>query len=317
MKVYQHTQSWPAFRNTVLTIGTFDGVHEGHRQIFHLLKQQARIIGGETVIITFHPHPRNVVGGAKEDIRLINTIEERIELIRREGIDHMIIIPFTEAFSKLPAKQYIEEFLIGNFHPHTLIIGYDHRFGCNREGNYQLLEAYRDAGAFALQEIPAFMIEHIKVSSTHIRQCLVEGKAEEANKLLGYPFFFSGTVVHGNKLGRTLGYPTANIEPDAADKIMVADGIYAVTVSIEDEQEFNIPEYKGMMSIGLRPTINGSHRVIEVNIFDFDADIYSQKIRVHLHAWLRSEVRFNSLDALTEQMHTDKINSLRALEHIG
>lgn len=312
MKLYQHNEAWPLIKNAVITIGTFDGVHEGHRKILRMLKAEAAATGGESMIISFHPHPRSIVPKIATDIRLLTTIEERTRLIAAEGIDHLVVVPFTEAFSLLSAQHYVEEFLIGKFHPKTVIIGHDHRFGHRRLGDFHLLEAYRDQGAFELREIPAHIIEDMQVSSTRIRKFLLEGAIQQANRLLGYPYFFSGTIVHGNKLGRTLGYPTANIELDNKEKLVPADGIYAVRLRIEGDEK----DYRGMMSIGIRPTIEDPRRVIEVNIFDFSSDIYDRKISVSLHSWLRSEQKFASLDELKAQMHLDKIQTLQALPAI-
>ncbi|MBC7850948.1 MAG: adenylyltransferase/cytidyltransferase family protein, partial [Chitinophagaceae bacterium] len=211
MQVHRNIEILPEFRKAVVTIGTFDGVHAGHRKIIEQLIRDAISVGGESVIITFHPHPRKVVRDGQSPVALINTIEEKIELLETTGIDHLVIVPFTEAFSQLTARQYVEQFLIGRFHPHIVIIGYDHHFGQGREGNFRLLEEYRDNGAFILREIPEHLLRENIVSSTAIRTALQEGKTEEANELLGYTFFFDGRVVEGRKLGRTLGYPTANL----------------------------------------------------------------------------------------------------------
>ncbi|HVW63218.1 MAG TPA: adenylyltransferase/cytidyltransferase family protein, partial [Puia sp.] len=210
MHIYRDIDHLPAFRRAVVTIGTFDGVHTGHQQILEQLRQEAARIDGETVIITFHPHPRKIVRGAAADIRLLNTLEEKIGLLSGKGIDHLVIVPFTEAFSQLTAEQYVQEFLLGKFHPHTIIIGYDHQFGKGRAGDYHLLEDFSRREGFQLQEIPVHLLNEISVSSTRIREAIVRADLDTANRLLGYDFFFTGLVVDGNKLGRTLGYPTAN-----------------------------------------------------------------------------------------------------------
>jgi riboflavin kinase/FMN adenylyltransferase len=320
MKVYYSTEHIPAFEKAVVTIGTFDGVHTGHLSILEQLKSEAARIGGETVIITFHPHPRKVIHTAQAPIRLINTIDEKIELLRQNGIDHLFIVPFTDTFSQQTPEDYIEKFLIGKFHPHTVIIGYDHRFGKNRQGDYKLLEAYSARLGFTLLEIPAHLISNNTVSSTRIREAVAAGNIGVANTLLGYDFFFEGTVVDGNKLGRTLGYPTANLQVENEEKLIPGDGIYAVEVAIGNRQpEANSPlgidhaRLKGMMSIGIRPTIGGTTRVIEVNIFDFNQNIYGQTLRVYVKKYLRSEVKFNGLDALKDQLAKDKEETLKAL----
>ena len=325
MKVYLSTDSIPAFKKAVVTIGTFDGVHTGHKSILEQLKREAARIGGETVIITFHPHPRKVIVTGQPGIQLINTIDEKIELLDKNGIDHLVVVPFTDAFAQQSPEAYIEQFLIEKFHPHTVIIGYDHRFGKNRQGDYKLLEAYCDRLGFNLMEIPAHVINDNTVSSTRIREAVLEGHTDRANTLLGYDFFFEGTVVDGNKLGRTLGYPTANLRIENEEKLIPGNGIYAVQVSIVNRQSAignksaNSPltidhsRLNGMMSIGIRPTIGGTDRVIEVNIFDFNEDIYGATLRVYVKKYLRPEVKFNGLDALVEQLARDKEDTLRVL----
>ncbi|HSB92618.1 MAG TPA: bifunctional riboflavin kinase/FAD synthetase [Flavitalea sp.] len=308
MKVYQYTDQLPYFKNAVITIGTFDGVHQGHRQIIHHLREVASEVSGETVIITFHPHPRSIL--QHQDVQLINTMEERIRLLDAAGIDNLVIVPFTDAFSQLTAEQYVEHFLVEHFHPHTIIIGYDHRFGHGRKGDYRMLEAYAASGLFQLREIPEHLINNNAVSSTRIRKSILHGQIEEANRLLGYPFFFSGTVVHGKKLGRRLGYPTANIYLSQTAKLVPSNGIYAVTASIDNTDSVL---HKGMMSIGIRPTIGGTERTIEVNLFDFDKDIYDLQVEINVHAYLRAEEKFDDLALLTEQIGRDKVAALDVL----
>jgi len=347
MKVYRDINQLPSFRNAVITIGTFDGVHEGHRRIIGHLKQEAEKIDGETVIITFHPHPRKVVSSAILGIRLINTLDEKIELLENTGIDHLAIVPFTEVFANQPAEDYIQNFLIEKFHPHTIIIGYDHRFGRDRQGDYRLLEKMAPVFNYVLKEIPKHVLDEIAISSTNIREAIIHSDIETANKLLGYDFFFEGVVIDGDKLGRKLGYPTANLKSIDDEKIVLGNGIYAVYVEIvnnkrqvaseESHSPLTTPSaadpvppsasavaqglpkarhhlrFKGMMSIGFRPTVDGKKRVVEVNIFDFDKEIYGQRIRVYVKKYLRPEIKFNSLDELIEQIGQDKIESLKVL----
>ena len=307
MKLHNSTDNLPVFKNAVITIGTFDGVHCGHQQIIQKLKDTASAAGGESVIITFHPHPRKVVSSVVTGIRLINTLQERIDLMAKSGIDHLVVVPFTDFFANQSAEEYISDFLVDKFHPHTIIIGYDHRFGKDRTGNYKLLEEKAPVYNYRLMEIPEHLLDAAKVSSTNIRSAIIHGQVDEANKLLGYHFFFEGEVVHGDKIGRTLGYPTANLKILEEEKIIPGDGIYAVTADVDGKN------YKGMMSIGFRPTINGKKRVVEVNLFDFSREIYGQVIRVYVVKYLRSEVRFNGLEALKEQLHLDKVESLKWL----
>lgn len=324
MQVHRNIDQLPNFSNAVITIGTFDGVHEGHRQIIQKLKEEATSIAGETVIITFHPHPRKVVSSAILGIRLINTLEERIELLEKLGIDHLVIVPFTEAFANQPAEEYVKDFLVAKFHPHTIIIGYDHRFGRDRLGNYHLLEHRSAEYNYKLKEIPKHIIDNISISSTNIREAIIHNDTETANKLLGYDFFFSGEVIHGDKLGRKLGYPTANLKMNNEEKIIPGNGIYAVYVQVDDEWQMVNGKHdsplishhsllKGMMSIGFRPTVNGKKRVIEVNIFDFDKEVYGRQLRVYVKKYLREEVKFDSLESLVKQIDQDKIDSLKIL----
>jgi riboflavin kinase/FMN adenylyltransferase len=316
MKVYRDIDNLPPFRNAVITIGTFDGVHQGHRKIIEHLQQEAQKINGETVIITFHPHPRKVVASAILGIRLINTLDEKIELLEKAGIDHLAIVPFTEVFANQPAEDYIQNFLIEKFHPHTIIIGYDHRFGRDRHGDYRLLEKMATTYNYILKEIPKHMLDEIAISSTNIREAIIHGDVETANKLLGYDFFFEGIVIDGDKLGRKLGYPTANLKITDEEKIHLGDGIYAVYAEFPIHSTFRSPSsklFKGMMSIGFRPTVDAKKRVIEVNIFDFDKEIYGQAIRVYAKKYLRPEIKFDNLDDLVAQIGQDKIESLKCL----
>jgi riboflavin kinase/FMN adenylyltransferase len=315
MKVHTDLDRLPAFNRAVITIGTFDGVHRGHQQILDTLKREAAAIGGETVIITFHPHPRKVVSSAILGVRLINTLEERIGLLAGMGIDHLVVVPFTDAFANQAAEDYVAGFLVSRFKPASIIIGYDHRFGRDRKGDYLLLEKLAPQYGYKLLEIPKHVLDQIAVSSTRIREDLLEGRLAEAEKLLGYPFFFSGTVVHGDKLGRQLGYPTANIRVPDEEKIIPGNGIYAVYAHLLDESgKAAQPRLKGMMSIGFRPTVDGSKRVIEVNLFDFSTEIYDRLLRVHVMEYLRPEVKFDSLEALVKQIDQDKIDSLAILK---
>lgn len=320
MQVHRDIENLPRFRNAVVTIGTFDGVHMGHRQVIENLKEEAKAIGSETVIITFHPHPRKVVSSAILGIRLINTLDEKIELLEDLGIDHLVIVPFTEAFANQNAVDYVKDFLVNKFRPHTIIIGYDHRFGRDRLGDYRLLEKLAEKYQYHLKEISKHLLDNISISSTNIREALLHNDIATADKLLGYEFFFSGTVVDGDKLGRKLGYPTANLRILDEEKIIPGNGIYAVYVEVKPEM--TTPNYspltpdsrmKGMMSIGFRPTVDGKKRVIEVNIFDFEKDIYGETLRVYVKKYLRQEIKFDSLDDLVKQIDNDKIESLKWL----
>ncbi len=318
MQVHRDTDHLPAFKNAVVTIGTFDGVHTGHQQIIKQLNREAKEVNGETVIITFHPHPRKIVCTKK--VFILNTLEEKIELLRAKGIDHLVIVPFDENFSQQSPEAYAKNFLFEKFHPHTVIIGYDHRFGKERKGDYHLLEDYGKQFGFNVKEIPEHLLHHVIVSSTKIREALLGADIATANEYLGYDYFFEGRVVDGNKLGRTLGYPTANLKVEDEEKLIPGDGIYAVEVimvngqwSIVNGQPPHSQLLRGMMSIGLRPTINGKDRVIEVYIFDFNEDIYGKILRVYIKHHLREEVKFSSLDELKVQLDKDKKMTLKIL----
>lgn len=310
MQVHKDIDNLPVFRNAVITIGTFDGVHAGHRQIINKLKDEAQKANGETVIVTFHPHPRKVVSSAILGVRLINTLAEKIEVLSGLGIDHLVIVPFTDMFANQPAEDYVQNFLFEKFHPDTIIIGYDHRFGKERLGDYKLMEKMAPQLGFKIKEIPKHILDEIAISSTNIRKAVLHTDVDMANKLLGYTFFFEGEVVHGNKLGRQLGYPTANLKVHDPEKIIPGDGIYAVYVKIKENGD---TQYKGMMSIGFRPTVDGKKRVIEVNVFEFDKEIYGKTMRVYVKKFLRAEAKFNSLDELVKQIDQDKVESLKVL----
>ena len=334
MQVHRDINNLPLFKNAVLTIGTFDGVHTGHLQIIQQLREEAKNINGESVIITFDPHPRMVITSDKSEIKLLNTLSEKIELLEREKIDHLVVVPFTKQFSEQSAEEYINKFLVEKFHPHTIIIGYDHHFGNERKGNYKLLEAYAGECNFQVKEIPEHVLNQVAISSTKIREALLQCDIETANQYLGYEYFFEGQVIEGDKIGRTIGYPTANLELKDKSKLVPGNGIYAVALSIVNahpdsyresmvnkqqaigneqivHHTSDIVHLKGMMSIGIRPTIGKSKRTIEVNIFDFDKDIYGQTVRVYVKKYLREEKKFSGLEELKNAIAKDKIEALK------
>lgn len=351
MKVHYDLLQLPIFNNAVITIGTFDGVHTGHRAIIKQLKDEAIKIHGETVIITFNPHPRTVIGDTSKPLHLLNTLSEKIELLSQQGIDHLVVVPFTQTFAQQTAEAYVHDFLMKNFHPHTIIIGYDHHFGQGRKGNYLLLEALKESLGFELKEIPAQLLEHSAISSTRIRDAIKNGDMLTANQSLGYDYFFEGEVVKGNQLGRTIGYPTANLQIQDAYKLLPGNGVYAVKCNLDgswqmtddsnqtkdDKRQATLIEIKenqenqnfanrhlpstirhlnGMMNIGFRPTIDGTKLTVEVNIFDFDEDIYGKMLRVYVKAHLRNERKFNGLDALKQQLAMDKTNAEKVLSEL-
>jgi riboflavin kinase / FMN adenylyltransferase len=324
MQVHQNILNLPVFKNAVVTIGTFDGVHTGHQQIIAQLKQEAAAINGETVIITFHPHPRKIVSEKK--FFILNTLEEKIHLLEVKGIDHLVVVPFDENFAHQTAEEYVTNFLFEKFHPYAVIIGYDHRFGKDRNGDYHLLEDYGKKLGFAVKEIPEHLLHKVIVSSTRIREALLAGDVATANEYLGYEYFFEGIVVEGDKLGRRLGYPTANLTIEDPEKLIPGNGIYVVVVqfpvsdfqslsNMSNRQPATGNEHKGMMSIGVRPTVitDAAKRVIEINIFDFDKDIYGQKLRVYVKHYMRPEVKFRGLEELKSQLTKDKQEALSVL----
>ncbi|MCW3113702.1 MAG: bifunctional riboflavin kinase/FAD synthetase [Segetibacter sp.] len=310
IQVHRDLEKLPQYKNAVITIGTFDGVHLGHQQIIKLLKEEAAKTGGETVIITFHPHPRKIVKSGKSEVKIINTLSEKIELLDQLGIDHLVVVSFNEVFANQTAEEYIENFLVKKFHPKTIIIGYDHKFGRNRSGDYHLLEKMGEVFNYSVREIPERVLNEIIISSTKVREALLKSDLDTANQFLGYRYFFEGKVVIGNKLGRTIGYPTANLQIEDEEKLVPGNGVYAVELTIGSDKAI----YKGMMNIGVRPTVDGTKRTIEVNIFGFDQDIYGANMRVFVNSYLRGEVKFSGLDQLKEQLAKDKVEAQEKLK---
>lgn len=311
MAIFFDTNTLPAFNNAVVTIGTFDGVHLGHRSILQEVVRHAHQINGESVLITFDPHPRQVLSPGQE-IKLLTPLHRKLELITEAGIDHVVVVPFTKEFSNLSAADYISDFLVALFHPHTIIIGYDHQFGHDRQGNIHLLKQYESGYQYNVVEIPAQLIDEAAVSSTKIRKAITAGHMEDATHMLGRYYTLGGKVIRGRQLGRTIGYPTANIQPHDASQIVPGIGIYAVTVKVQGQK------LNGMLSIGHNPTVTDEKKInIEVNLFDFDEDIYDAGLELSFITYLRNEEKFASLDALKEQLAKDKEHTLSALAQIG
>jgi len=314
MKVHYDIEQLPKFKNSVLTIGSFDGVHLGHKSILDQLKNEAKKINGETIVITFHPHPRKIIQH-EETPALLTSIDERINHFETSGIDHLVIVPFDLGFSELNADDYIEKFLVSNFNPKIIVIGFDHRFGKERKGNYQLLNEKGEEFNYKVIEIPEKLLNDSKISSSQIRHCLLEGKVEESEELLGYPYQLAGIVIKGDQLGRKIGYPTANLLIIDTEKLIPSGGVYAVSVKIYTDEN---PVMKfGMMNIGYRPTVNGKERRIEVHILDFDQEIYGVKVSVELHYFIRKEIKFSGLDSLKEQLDRDKNNCIEKFKTKG
>ncbi len=307
MKIYHHIDDFQRLNNAVVTIGTFDGVHQGHRQIIARLKELARQTGGETVILTFFPHPRMIIHPEDQDLKLITTIHERAALLEQLGVDHLIITPFSRDFSNQSAEAYIRDVLVNKIGTRQIIIGYDHRFGKDRQGGLSDLQQAAPVYGFEVIEIPKQDIDHVAVSSTRIREALLMADIEQANNFLGYPFFITGKVIRGNQIGRQIGYPTANLLIEENYKLIPADGIFAVTVRLNDE------DFQGMAYIGHRPTINGMTRNIEVNIFDFNRDIYNEVLQMNFIHFVRHDVKFSSLEGLKDQLAQDRLDVLALL----
>jgi riboflavin kinase / FMN adenylyltransferase len=300
MKIYHNIDEFAPVKNAVVTIGTFDGVHLGHRKIIEQVTKLAKASGGETVILTFFPHPRMIIHPEDQSLKMINTMDEKAWLLEQLGVDHLIITPFTRDFSNQTAEEYIRDILVNKIGTKKIVIGYDHRFGKDRQGGLAELQQLAPTYGYEVVEIPEQDIHDVAVSSTRIRQALLGDEIELANEFLGYPFFISGKVNRGDQIGRTIGYPTANILIEETYKLIPSDGIFAVKVWLGEQ------EHKGMGYIGHRPTINGMTRNIEVNIFDFNRDIYSQPIRMNFLHFVRGDRKFTSLEDLTVQLGKDK-----------
>ena len=311
MKVHYDLKQLPPFKNAVITTGAFDGVHTGHLQIIKRIKEIAQQVAGESVIITFHPHPRKIISSIPGEIKQLTCLDERIQLLEKANIDHLVIVNFDYLFSNLTAGEYVLDFLVAHFHPHNIIVGYDHHFGKGRMGNFELLESLGKTHHFNVEEINEQLVNGEIISSTLIRNYLLEQNSIKANQLLGYPYFFDGFIVRGNQIGRTIGFPTANLRILNEEKLIPANGVYAVRVY---GNCFGDQVYDGMMNIGIRPTVDGQKKVIEVHIFNFDADIYENTITVSVYEFIRGEEKFSGLDALKNQLHLDKQTAMTILQ---
>jgi riboflavin kinase/FMN adenylyltransferase len=302
VKVYRDFEEVGDIPNAVLTIGTFDGVHLGHQKIIERLKAEAKKVNGETVLFTFFPHPRMVIDPTNHGLKLIQTQAEKIENLERLGLDHLIIFPFTKSFSNLTADEFVKDYLVNKLNVKTIVVGYDHQFGKNREGTLKHLQKLSETLPFKVIEIPAHEVDEINVSSTKIRKAIEIGDVQTANSYLNEPFEISGKIVKGNQIGRTIGFPTANIEIGDELKIIPAIGVYAVEIVVEDQRIL-----QGMMNIGIRPTVTDSKEVkVEVFIFDFSEAIYDQRIKVYLLQRIRGEHRFQSVEVLRAQLQEDE-----------
>ncbi|EJF08312.1 bifunctional riboflavin kinase/FAD synthetase [Pontibacter sp. BAB1700] len=308
MEVIRDIAEFPKLSFPVVTSGTFDGVHVGHQKILQRVKERARQSEGQSVVITYWPHPRLVLFPEDNDLRLLATIEERIEQLRSFGIDYLLIIPFTKEFSRLSSRTFIEDVLVKAIHTKVLVIGYDHRFGKNREGSFEHLKARSAQYGFEVEEIPRQDVDDIGVSSTKIRKAIESGDIPTANRYLGHTYSLTSTVVEGNKLGRTIGFPTANLALPASHKLIPAHGVYAVWVKHDGQR---LP---GMMNIGVRPTVDGSHLTLEVHLINYEGNLYGHTLTVEFVEMLRQEKKFEGLEALKAQLAKDKEDTMRVLE---
>lgn len=306
MKLHHGLADFDA-QKPVVTIGTFDGVHMGHQQVIIRLQEIAKKHGGETIIFTFHKHPRLVISPDETNLRLLTTLAEKTDLFERYGIDHLVVYPFDKTFSDLSYSEFVEEILVKQMHTHCLVVGYDHKFGKNREGDFEYLQKCASKFNFEIEKLDALTIGEESISSTKIRQAIQKGEIEKANQYLGYEFTFHGTVVDGKQIGRKLGFPTANIQASDKHKIIPGYGVYAVKVLIEET------EYYGMLNIGTRPTFNknADNRSIEVNIFDFDEDIYGKEVTLKFVGKIRDEQKFEGIERLIIQLHKDKESAIK------
>ncbi|OIP05414.1 MAG: riboflavin biosynthesis protein RibF [Bacteroidetes bacterium CG2_30_32_10] len=307
MNIHYNLNDFEELNYPVVTMGSFDGVHLGHLQILSKMVEIARKEQGESVLFTFYPHPQQILFPNLQSLKFINTQAEKIELLRKAQIDHLIIFPFSLAFSKISSKDFIHQFLVDKLHVKKLISGYDHHFGNKREGNYKSLSELGQLYGFEVEEVQALKVNNIAVSSTEIRNALSVGNIKLANTYLGYNYSITGTVILGNQIGKKIGFPTANIEIDDKHKLIPANGVYAVYINIESII------YKGMANIGTRPTLNLKEKSFEVHIFNFDNEIYNKSITVKFIDRIRDEYKFSDLDALKTQLAIDKNNALNIL----
>jgi len=309
LKLFESINEFQSTKKTILTLGTFDGVHIGHKKILERLTQNTENGKYESLVLTFFPHPRMVLQ-EKSEIKLLNTIPEKSKLLEKSGIENLVIHPFNESFSRLTAEEFVHSILVNQFHIQKIIIGHDHRFGRNRTANIDNLIAFGAEYGFEVEQISAQEIQDVSVSSTKIRKALLDGNMSLANEYLGYAYFLTGEVVKGKQLGRTIGFPTANIQIKEDYKLIPKNGVYAVKTFIGQKEVF------GMMNIGFNPTVNGQKQTIEVNLFDFNADIYGEKLEISLLKYLREEQKFGSVDLLKEQLNQDKKTALEFVSQL-
>jgi riboflavin kinase/FMN adenylyltransferase len=307
VKIYNCIKDFKPIHNAVVTVGTFDGVHLGHQAIFNTMRREADVIGGETVVITFYPHPRIVLGLNSENLKFINTQEKKINRLEEAGIDHLIIVPFTKEFARISSEEFINELVLEKINPKVIVIGFDHHFGKDRGGSFEMLSKMGRKKGFNVLKVDAQYENDVPVSSTKIRKLLNSGAVLAANNFLGYEYSITGKVVKGKSIGRDIGFPTANIDVADEFKLIAAVGVYACRVAYMGRI------YKGMCNIGYRPTIDHGDLTIEVHIFDFDQQIYGEEITIIFVDRMRDERKFNSLTELSDQLTKDKEHALKLL----
>lgn len=309
MKIYYSLEDFNPVENLVVTIGTFDGVHEGHRKLIHRIREAAREIGGETLALTFFPHPRMVLYPEEHGVELLNTSNEKIKLLEEAGLDHLVIHPFDAEFAGMTSEEFVKKVLVKKLKAAKLVIGYDHKFGKQREGSFDDLLRMGPKYGFSVEKISEKDVNDIAVSSTQVRKALKSGDIATATAFLGRPYSLSGTVIHGNKIGRTIGFPTANIHLPETYKLIPAEGVYVVEVELMNES------FHGMLSIGRRPTIEEKGELsIEVYILNFNREIYGSEITLRFLDRIRGDIKFNSLDELTKQINNDLVYTLNYFE---
>lgn len=300
MKIYHQLTDFHPPQDAVVTSGTFDGVHLGHQKILSRLKELAKRKQGETVLLTYWPHPRLILQPEDKSLRLLTTLTEKVKLLEELGVDHLIILPFTKELSQMSSEEFIREILVNKIQTKTLVIGYDHKFGKNREGSFEYLQSHSHLFGFDMEEIPRQDVDDLAVSSTKIRTALAQGDISTATKYLSRPYMLTGKVVKGQQIGRSIGFPTANIQVEDEYKLLPRDGAYAVYAEVGNVR------YKAILNIGDRPTVDGKKKTIEAHLIDFEGDVYGQYLPIYFKEFLREEERFESLNALKNQLLVDR-----------
>ena len=309
MRITRDIRDFGKVPTPVVTVGTFDGLHKGHKKIISRLCESAREAEGHAVLVTFHPHPRALLYPAEHNLRLLTSLNEKIQLLKQSGIQELVILPFTKAFATLSSDEFVRQYLVDALGARKLIVGYDHQFGAGRGGSYETLLKLGEECGFSVEKIPPQIANEVIVSSTKVRNAILEGNIKEANELLGHEYPLTGVVQKGRGVGRQLGFPTANLLPDESLKLLPRDRVYAVNMIIRGLH------YGGMMNIGIRPTFGMSQRVIEVNIFHFDRDIYGEEITIYFRDHVRPELRFSNAAELMNQLKNDKMKVMEILSH--